>query len=607
MENRKLSPTRLLIFGFILLAAVSGLVFAGITVSNMLFPKNAPTSQQPPQTSPTAKSSSGSAQAFPTFTPTGKGSNTTMPEPQAQATDPATIPGAAQTDGSNPVLCQPGTALTKLTVTADSYAGFYPLFYRIAAMPASSHYCIVFMPKWSGPNYDQYGLEESQIELALRDGTIDVYFASNGAIALYDANSAKVIWTTDQSAGADQIIARNDVASNGNKPSFNDILGRSIITSQGGADHFLTLKMMQTIGFTPDMVNVIFPQSGSGDPADNFNNGNGQFVAYWEPLVSKAQNNNSTVLISTKWWRTISDYVVVSNQAFNGKEEAVTYFLADLNAATQAFTVENLPKTAQVLANFQFEGNNMADWLWLDKNDPAGSLTKLMNSVALASLNDNVAMFEETPAGNNLVEDQIVRSHNTWLFGGINNNGNTGSLFNQTTLVSDKFVKILLNSGMTQISGQFSNKYDTDVSQKPPQVDESTLINLPVLLTLPYTDIKFVEGYSNQLIPGEAEKLISMVSSIANMMAESDNSVIVIKGGVGYYPTGETDKANATNFAFRRAQFIQRLLADSLHIPIQRIVLDRTVIMPDHEITDPAELKQYMVVVIKVVNTQAFK
>jgi hypothetical protein len=504
-------------------------------------------------------------------------------------------------DGTYPVLVCDGTKPT-LDVAFDSYAGFYPLIYRIMAMPESDHYCINLMPKWYGPNFDQNGYSEAEIEQMLKTGKIDIYFASNGALALYDGNSGLVVWSTDQSAGADSIVARDNISAT-SKPTFNDVLGKTILTSEGSADHYFALKMLQTTGFTPDMVNIQFRDS----PVADFVKGDGDLVTYWDPVIRDALKvPGTTTIVTTSYWRTISDYIVISHDADNNMSDAVTYFLTDYNSATEAFTKDKLADTANLIVNFKFNGQDMADWMFLDKSDPYGSLNGLLDGVAIAKLNDNVTMFETDPTGSNLVKDQFIRAHNTWLFGQVYDNGNAGALFNPDKFITDKYVKLLLNGGAKQVSGDFNNKYDTDVSQTPPAVDSNTLISLPEMLTLPYKNIKFVENNASTLVPGEEEHLIELIQPIANMMAESDSSVIIIKGGSGYFPQTAAEKDQVTKFAFRRALYIRSLLSDKLNIPIQRIIVDSNVLLPDHVLSD-AELPDYMVVIIKVVNAGNYK
>lgn len=519
------------------------------------------------------------------------------------------LPGQVVTDGGYPVLVCDGSK-SVLTVAFDSYAGFYPLVYRIMAMPASDHYCINLMPKWYGPDYDQNGLSEAEIEMQLKSGAIDIYFASNGAAALYDANSATIVWSTDQSAGADAIIARNSISMTGKNPTFNDIFERTILVSKGSADHYFALKMAQTVGFTPDVVNFQFSDS----PVKDFLAGQGELVTYWDPPIRDAMLPDTTVLVSTKYWRTISDYVLVSPNADATKQDAIVYFLNDYNLATEAFVKENVATTAALLVNFQFKGVDMADWLWLDKSDPAGSLNSLLDGVAIAKLNDNVTMFEKDPFGSNKVKDQMIKTHNTWLFGQVYDNGNPGALFNADISVSDKYVKILLQGGAKQVTGDFNNKYDTDVSQTPPAVDSNTLIELPELLTLPYKNIKFVPNFSNKLVEGEEAHLLELMQPIANLMAESDDSIIVIRGGSGNYTTDPNELKSTVKFAFNRSLYIRSLLSEKLGIPIQRIILDPNVLLPDHYPStkvDPktglSEMDNYVVVIISVKNSGNLK
>lgn len=552
---------------------------------------------------------------------------TTGGQPNSQGNPMATAQPAS--DGKYPIECHAGTTLSQIDVAVDGYPGYYPVMYQVATMPASDKYCINLMAKWSGPDYDLHGYEEAQIEQMLRyawgtkpdgtegvldvaeaDGTgaVDVYFGTNGGLSLFDSRYGKIFYSPSGSTGADQIWALNSVASpfaKDGKPTFNDLLGRTIITSPGGADHFLTLRMMQVVGLTVNDVNIIYPESDTGNPVDNFCAGNGQFVAYWAPPVDGANCVPATLLLSTKWWRgAVTDYMIVSNAADTGMQDAIVYFLNDYNNATQAFTTDNLPATSQVLVNMRIEGNNMADWMFLDVNDPAGSLSALMDGVAIAKLSDNAIMFDANISGSSLAKEQIARAHNTWLYGGITGNGNGAALFDENLFVTDKYVEILLQNNARNVSGTFNNTYDTDVSQRPPTADENVLIDLPDWGTLPYKQIGFVEGFSNMLLPGEKEKVLEMAAAAAVLMNESDDSVLVIQGGMGLYAEpGSAQWIKNADFAYRRAQYIQKLLADELNIPIQRIILDKNVLLPTHPLT-PEELPEYLVVIISMKNTQ---
>jgi hypothetical protein len=537
-------------------------------------------------------------------------------------------PGVVSADGKYPVECHEGTTLTQLDVWADGYPGYYPLLHQVATMSASDKYCINLYLKFTGPNYDQHGWEEYQIEQMLSSataidaegnevivpgttesdgsGAAEIYFGTNGGLSLFDSRSGVIGYSPSGSTNADQIWALDSVASpfaKDGKPSFNDAFGHDLITSQGGADHFLAIRMMQLVGLTTSDVNIIFPQPGTGNPVDNFCAGNGQFVAYWSPLIEGASCQPATLLLSTGWWKgAVTDYIIISHFADTHMEDAVFSFLVDYNNATQAFTVDNLPATAQVLVNMQYEGNNLADWMFLDVGDPAGSLAQLMNGVAIAKLSDNAIVFDSGLFGSSMVEEQFTRAHNTWLYGGVTSNGNGNALFDVDAFVSDKYVKMLLKANAHQAVGTFSNTYDTDVSQTPPE-GSTALIELPDWGTLPYKQIQFKPTYSCVLLDGEKEKVVEMAAAAAVLLNESDDAVLAVRGGMGSYTNDPDQLRKNKEFAYKRAQCIQKLLADELNIPIQRIILDTNVLVPDREITE-ADYKDYVVVIVSMKNTQ---
>jgi hypothetical protein len=101
---------------------------------------------------------------------------------------------------------------------------------------------------------------------------------------------------------------------------------------------------------------------------------------------------------------------------------------------------------------------------------------------------------------------------------------------------------------------------------------------------------------------------LTLLQPLANQMAVSPDMVIVVQGGHGLYSNDPTVMATQAKLAFRRASYIKEILSDpnGLNIPINRIVIDPTPIAPDHVLT-ATELPDYIVVLIKVVNTSGLK
>lgn len=605
---RKPEPFRIGIFIVFILFVIYGIYSAVKTY----FPAK-PQQAQVSATATVAPEDQTPIQKLPTATPR----QIPAVQPTVAPIIPAPEVSPVQTgSGSYPALCQPGDTRPELVAAMDDYAGFYQLIYRIMAMPASDHYCIRLMPKWSGPNWDKNGYSESDIEDMMKRGEIDIYFGSNGALALWDANSGIVIWSTDQSAGADTIVVNNSVAThfdpktNAPLPEFNDALGQTVCTSRGSADHYFILKALQAVGFLNGDVEVRLTDT----PVPDFQKNLCAFVAYWDPIIRDAlppKTADTQPIITTRDWRTISDYVVVSRQADANKSDAVLYFLWDLNLASEHFTVNNLPETAKLLVNFEFDGDNMAPWLWIAPETAVEDFTRLMDGVALSKFNDNVNMFTDDGTGWNLVKDQFNKTHATFQLAGILDNSkdnSKGSVYNPDVFISDKYVVAMTKLGAKSIKGVFSNKYITDINQNLPDIDKNKLFKMPVLFSMKDQDIKFVQDNARQLMPGQLEKLTGLVRPIAYLMAESPDSVIVIRGGSGFYSTNKDLMEEANRFAFRRAMYIKEILSDpeGLNIPAARIVVDTQSKLPDHDLST-AELPDYMVVIISVVNTGSFK
>lgn len=521
-----------------------------------------------------------------------------------------------QADGLYPIACRPGTTKTRLVGALDDYAGFYPAIVVYMTAPENPDYCLDLIPKWlGGPEYD---LSEAQVEEKIKLGEFDFYFASNGALALWDAESGRVVWSTDQSAGADVIIARNDIANIDGNPllTLNDALGQTVLTSCGSADHYFLSLAFQTAGFNLSDIRV----QCTGDPVGDYLTGAGKVVTYWDPIIRDAMTPDSSVMVTTNKWRTISDYVVMSKQAYDNKEDAMFAFLKDYNAATEAFTVANLPNTANLLVSFTFKGQNMAGWLFIDPKDPVGSLTKLVDGVAFSTLDKNVIMFKTDFFGQNLVIDQLDKTHVVWQKAEVYNNADEGTTkvvnYDPKSFVSDKFVKMLSKSDAKNVDGDFSNTYVTDINEERPNMDDTTIFAMDELLSLKYKNIQFKTDEARQLVSGEREKLEAMLQPIADMLKASPDAVIVIRGGAGFYSTDADIMAKQNFFAYRRALYISEILTDKngLNIPSNRIVIDPVSYLPDHTpgtVVDPltglSEEDTYKVVIIRVVSTSGFK
>ncbi len=593
--QRQFSFGRLFVLIVVVVALVGGGIFASKLISGNGNPSSPANPAQPNQ---------------PTQAQPANPSNPSLPVVPV-------VPGVQNAAGYYPGQCVPGDARPNLTVAADDYAGFYPVIVQLMTI-SSDKYCIDFIPKWLGG--ERYDLSESQIEEKMKSGEIDIYFASNGALSLWDSKSGVVIYSTDQSSGADVILIRDSIASKFKAdgtplPNLNDALGRTILTSCGSADHYFILNALQTAGFAKDEVTI----KCTDNPVGDFIAGQGDLTTYWDPIIRDAQALPGVqTLITTKDWRTISDYIVVSQQADANKRDALLYFLAGYNQATEAFTKANLAKTADLLASFTFNGQNMAGWLFIDPAQPYESLSQLVDKVAFSTLYKNVTMFETDGSGWNLVVDQMDKTHAIWQIAGVydNGDGNKGSRYDSAVFVTDFYVKTLAKNGAKNIEGEFNNEYITDVNENLPNVDNNTLFTLPELFSLKYKYIQFVENQARQLVPGEEEKLKLLFQPAANLMASSPDSVLVLQGSSGFYSSDPAQMAQAAKFAFRRALYIRDILSDpnGLNIPIQRILIDPKVNLPDHypsTVVDPAtglsELDTYVAVFIRVVNTGNLK
>jgi len=490
---------------------------------------------------------------------------TQQPQSAAVATTKPNEPSAQTTEVVAPVVSDTTDCGNKpvIKVHFDGYAGFYPLIVMDQTMK-SDDYCLQLVPAWAGPDFDINGYDEETRAKMIKDGEFDVYFATNAVNSRYDGGI--IIAASDQSAGADKIVAWNTAKSNGQPiDKFNDLKGLRIGIVTGSVGNFQVLSTLQTVGYTPNDVTLV-EYSGTFDAIDGFNAPDIDSVAGWDPPIRDAiHENESKILVSSSWWRNITDYISISPNADTTKSDAILSFLRDYEKTISSFSDENLAETAQVIANWQWQGYAMNDWTFVSQDNAYDDLKSLVDNVAFASITDNYQIFQTKPDGSNYILDQLAASRAVWEWGGVQGQG----IINGSRL-QPKYVNALAVDSTLSMKGTFVGDFQIQTVQTPSSVDQSTLLSLPTIMELPYKEFKFIAG-TYDLISGESEKLQQTGAAMASLMQTSDATIVVT--GCSAWPSDTDTKASLINFGYGRAQTIQSILSDEMGIPITRIVV----------------------------------
>lgn len=128
---------------------------------------------------------------------------------------------------------------------------------------------------------------------ALNSGSIDMFVPALADIipAYVSGADIKVIMVQDFSAGADGVIASDDIT------EVEDLRGKDIAIELGGSDHLLLLKCLEYAGLSLEDVNIT--NMSTGDAANAFISGKVDAAAVWEPSLSMAQQETGGNILAT--------------------------------------------------------------------------------------------------------------------------------------------------------------------------------------------------------------------------------------------------------------------------------------------------------------------
>lgn len=149
--------------------------------------------------------------------------------------------------------------------------------------------------------FQECGLEFSLVNFddssascsALISGKADAAYSTLDAAIIaessFDENKMKIISVVDESAGADGILATNDIA------GIADLKGKNVGVTLNQTSHYLLLQALEKEGLTDADVNLV--DMTASDAGVSFISGGLDAAVTWEPYLSNAVNSGAGKLL----------------------------------------------------------------------------------------------------------------------------------------------------------------------------------------------------------------------------------------------------------------------------------------------------------------------
>src|SRR6266508_3960990 len=468
-------------------------------------------------------------------TPASSGGAATAPAGGPATAPPASSGGAAQptVPASGPAPTVPAGSPSKGTVTFafDAFPTYYPgIVAEVKGLLKQRGYDLKLVP---------FGLEgqapsEEQRWAKLKSGEWDVLATTlDGFARQSDPTIGAITAVIDESAGADKLVARPEIA------TINNLKGKKIAFSQGSVGEYFLYYALSLAGLGPQDV-TLAPQPEVADAVKVYTDGQADAVSAWVPDVQAAEQAGAKVVIASDKLRAILDVLISSRQAIDTKSEAIQAF-HDAWFEALKIMVDTPDQAEQALIQW-----GHPDWTFIEK---PGDLAAALEHLAQATLNSNQIAFQRPQ----LLVSRISEAQGVWARAG------------QAPPQAD------LNQ---LIDGQFAlgSARDTALFTTAPPVNSSFLltakVDLPQLSTeeqqgaqavvkLPLEKIDF-EPESTRLTQKASSDLTTQVLPVLR----SSRLYLKIEGSAAWPgPEGRFSKEDIRSFAEQRALSVQQFLA----------------------------------------------
>jgi NitT/TauT family transport system substrate-binding protein len=225
----------------------------------------------------------------------------------------------------------------------------------------------------------------------------------------------KVVLINDSSTGADQIIAREGIA------SLSDLRGKTIAVEEGIVSHYLLRLALDEVNLTFDDVHLVFLTTDAATAA--FVNGQVDAVANYAPFTTTAMERQGARAIATtaEFPEALTDHLVVSDDMLSGRPKDVqalvdTWFdTMDWINGNQQAANKIMAKQAGVEPRDYDSYSAGLSMLTRQQNVDAftpGVTRKNLNFLAedIADFLVDTGLAKKRPETKNLLDDRFVRA-----------------------------------------------------------------------------------------------------------------------------------------------------------------------------------------------------
>lgn len=476
----------------------------------------------------------------------------------------------------------PESERPEICVAFDSFGSY---FTAVDAASRATQYKPVLVPFYfDGTNeYD----EAARAEM-MRSGSCDILFTTADFLPR-NGNVGVIPLFVDQSAGADKVVAWPTSVTRSGKSiqKFNDLSGLRIAFSEGSAGHFQVLALLRLVGIETSQVQLV-PAASVADAVQLFVDKQVDAVAGWEPDIFDAQAVGGQVLVSSDWWRNISDVIVVSNNADATKRQAVLAFLYDWLASLRD-QQQDLAGPAQTIANWRYNGQPSGDWTFVYDGSATDDMRTWLGPIAQAPLSSNVILFENS----DFIVEQLEEARDIWAWGGLEL-----PAFDVAAAIEPFYINQLATDASLQpAGGELVNSSFQPVPQSIERAGLEKLVDLPAFAELPCREFEY-EPESYTLTQASREALQACTDPLRQLLKLSDTYLVVT--GSAAWPLGSYTETHIRRFGRLRAIGIQDALVE-IGVPIERTEVD-SVLPPeqDRNSTDDTVLSKYRYVTLEL-------
>jgi NitT/TauT family transport system substrate-binding protein len=469
--------------------------------------------------------------------PTSVGAATAAPG--ATAAPQATVPAGEPT--ATPAAPQ-GTAGGTITFAFDAFPTYYPaILMETRQLLKQRGYDLQLVPlglEGDAPSEDERWAK-------LRSGEWDVLATTlDGFARQSDASIGAITALIDESAGADKLVARPEIA------TINDLRGRTIAFSRGSVGEYFLYYALSLAGLGPQDVTLVSRDSVA-DAVAAYTAGEAEAVSAWEPDVQAAEDAGATPVIASDKLRAILDVLISSRPALDGKAEALQAF-HDAWFEAVKITVDT---PDQAGADIVAWGH--PDWTFVEKPEDfrAG-----LETLAQATLGANQIAFGSPQ----LLASRITEARAVWARA-----GQQPPETDPATLIDSRFAlgsagKAQLFSSQAPVNGSFLLTARVEL----PQLSSEDVQNAQEVVKLPLEQIEF-QPESTRLTEKAANDLATQVLPVLR----ASRLYLKIEGSAAWPgPEGRFTAEEIRSFALDRATSVQTFLAQQGIDPKRLIV-----------------------------------